>query len=131
MPQWGIGSERLGVQSRNIRVAKIVGLAFRDLQGGEFGGPVVGKLVKLFGETRTVIQRWRNKGEAAFSEVEGSSSAVEGQTEAPNWGGGPRRTQIVLLKQEVVGCGGQEMARSFPICIFSRTTPPQSQHGPL
>ena len=46
---------RLGVQSWNIRVAKIMGLAFRDLQGGEFGGPVVGKLVKLFGETRTVI----------------------------------------------------------------------------
>lgn len=48
---------RLGVQSWNIRVAKIMGLAFRDLQGGEFGGPVVGKLVKLFGETRTVIRR--------------------------------------------------------------------------
>lgn len=79
---------RLGVQSRNSRVAKSMGLAFSDLQRGEFGGPVVGKLVKLFGETRTVIQRWRNKGEATFSGVGGSSGAVEGQTEAPNWAEG-------------------------------------------
>ena len=47
----------------------------------KFGGPegLVGKLVKLFGETRTVTRRWRNKGEAAFFGAGDSLGAVEGQ----------------------------------------------------
>lgn len=47
---------------------------------------VVGKLVKLFGETRTVIQRWRNKGEAASSGAADSLGAEEGEDGGPTLG---------------------------------------------
>lgn len=104
----------MGVGSVSVRIRIVEGLGAwawpSGMCRGKFGGPegVVGKLVKLFGETRTVIRRWRNKGEAAFFGAGDSLGAVEGQAEPPDWDGGRWSTQIVLLRPEVVGFGDRK-----------------------
>ena len=43
-----------------------------------------------------------------FSGAGDSLGVVEGQMEPPDWDGGPRSTQIVLLRPKVVGFGDRK-----------------------
>ena len=92
---------------------------------------VVGKLVKLFGETRTVIRRRRNKGEAAFFWSWGQLGCCGGADGAPRLGRRASEHTDSVAEAESGGFWGQEVEEGFASALFPGAAPPQSQHGPL
>lgn len=130
-------SAAMGVGSVSVRIGIVEWLGAwawpSGMCRGKFGGPegVVGKLVKLFGETRTVIRRWRNKDEAAFLWGWGQLGCCAGA------GGAPRLARRASEHTDSVaeagsgGFWGQEVEEGFASALFPGAAPPQSQHGPL
>ena len=103
-------------------MARSVGLAFRDVQGKVWraGGACwkAGEAVWRNQDSDPEVEEqrggslfrgWGQLGCCGGADGAGDSlGAVQGQAEPPDWDGGRRSTQIVLLRPEVVGFGDRK-----------------------